>query len=296
MRIATIIIVLLLAACAAPEAPAPDKDAGTVLQELKARAEEAPEQYSKELLEKIEQAESPTADKAERPDYLPKAMFKNLPQMPGDFYAVRSMVHSNILKDIDEIAPEYWLQPEWFPGFEGRAVPTLQNPPKNRWGAWGVAIYPPETVAGIRPGETLETVFWLTSGYLVETFQGFKVEPKFPNSASITGAREMASGTDKVIQEPSEVRKYFEVEIEPEMFILEPNFPIWQVNGTRRIKVRITAAEDTPPGDYVVAVDNVAPSQEQEAAWQKQYLNRYASGKYVKLDRPFYQAFLTVSE
>ncbi len=257
----------------------------------------APKQqaYSSELEKRIQREESGQTQKSVRPDYLPSEMFKNLPKMPDDFYQKRSLVQSNIITDITNISEAYWLQPEWFPKFESNAVPVLANPPKDRWGAYGIAVYPPESVSGVKPGESLDMVFWLTSGYLVETYQGFKLEGIFPVSSS-TSASAMLSGATSIHQDPETVKKYFNIEVTPNVFVLNPNFPIFSKDGTKRIKVRITAAKDTPPGDYLVAVDTVPPSADQETTWIKQYLNRYASGKYVKLDRPYYQAFISVSE
>jgi hypothetical protein len=230
---------------------------------------------------------------AERPEYLPEAMFKELPEMPADFYKVREMVRSGEIRNLNEIWPEYYLQPEWFPGFEESGVPLLQNPPEDRWGAFGLGSYPSDTSASLVVGETLALVFYMRSSYLVETYQGISLVPVFPKNTALPEGFAMADGTTSITQEPS-VSEYFDVEVSPSVFLIEPNFPIYSKQSTQKVEVRITAKETIPLGNYVVAIDVGDAPLEQEEGWAKEHQNKYAGSSITKIGRPYYQAFIKV--
>ncbi|MBN1385664.1 hypothetical protein JW968_01660 [Candidatus Woesearchaeota archaeon] len=249
--------------------------------------------YSDVLAQRIAAAENGTS-KSERPNYLPEAMFKNLPGFPEDFYQMRILVISGKLQDLSTIGEEYWQQPEWFPHFEDIGVPMLQSPPKDRFGAQGFSVYPADSVTVLKPGGVSEAIFWIKSGYLVETYQGMNLNVVYPASGSITTGYELPGGAKSVQQDPDEATKYFEVDIGPEEFILEPNFPIYRIDGTKKITLKITATEFAEPGNYVIGIDSSEVDDEKEKEWVLEYKNLYTSGGMTKLGRPMYQAFIQV--
>jgi hypothetical protein len=250
--------------------------------------------YSDTLLKRIEGAEKSNLSSI-RPDYLPKEMFANLPQMPEDFYQVRQLIRLGRLNDFETLEEGYWMQPEFFPYFEEIGLPLLQNPPKDRWGAYGIAVYPADWVQMASGGDELTFYFYIKSGYLVETYQGVNLVKVFPENAQITTGQELPGGIKLVNQIPDEVSKYFDVEVNPNPFVLEPNFPIYKSNGTIKIKVSLKISEDIPDGNYVVAIDTANVPEDYEQKWIKKYLNLYTSGSMTKLDRPYYQIFLQIN-
>ncbi len=255
-------------------------------------AEEKP--YSEALEERLAKELSNETRTESRPDYLPAAMFSRLPGFPEDFYRVKTLIELGRIVDLENLGPEYWMQPEFFPHFEDIGVPLLQQPPEDRWGAYGIAVYPADSVSTIVAGESLDIYFFIKSNYLVETYQGINFEVKYPDSATIESGFEMPDGTKNVRQNSSEVEAYFDVKIDKNPFILEPNFPIYNVNGTRKIRITVTVSEDTPPGNYVVTLDTGNVPEEHEQKWLKEYLNLYTSGGMTKIDRPYYQAFIQI--
>lgn len=265
-------VLFLLAGCNATENKAYDP-------ELEQRVAEA--------LERGEEFEQ------DRPDYLPENMFSLLPEFPKNFYSVRQLVRTGTITDFGTLGEEYWKQPEFFPNFEDIGLPILQNPPKDRWGAQGYMTYPADTLSMVRPGEQLDVYFFIKSSYLVETYQGIMFDYSFPSSAEVTSG-ELPEGGTAVQQDPEAAASYFTVELEPNPFILEPNFPVFRPGGTIKVKATIRASPETPAGNYVVAFDTVKVPEEQEDLWIKQYLNRYVSGTMTKLSKPYHQAFLTV--
>jgi hypothetical protein len=231
---------------------------------------------------------------SERPDYLPAAMFERLPPMPADFYQIRQLVRLGRISDLATINESYWQQPEWFPHFEDIGVPLLQQPPKDRWGAYGIAVYPADSVSTIRAGESLDMYFYIKSGYLVETYQGVALVTNYPSQAQVGAGADLPEGQREVVQDTAVAKRHIDVNVEPNPFVLEPNFPLYNVGGTRRVKVTISADDTTPPGDYVVTLDTGTVPAENEDEWMKQYLNLYTSGGMTKLDRPYYQAFIRI--
>jgi hypothetical protein len=137
--------------------------------------------------------------------------------------------------------------------------------------------------------------FYIKSGYLVETYQGINLAASYPASAQIASGAELPDGTRAVNQDPAVAQRHLSIKADPGQFVLEPNFPIYNVNGTRRVKVTVTADATAPAGNYVVALDTATVPQKIEQEWMKQYLNLYTSGGMTKIDRPYYQAFIHVN-
>jgi hypothetical protein len=253
--------------------------------------------YSDVLVRRLQgSAEANTSPTNIRPDYLPSQMFINLPDMPNDFFQIRQLIRLGRITDFENLEPEYWMQPEFFPYFEEIALPLLQNPPENRWGAYGIAVYPADWVSVVSPGDNLDLYFFIKSGYIVETFQGINLVNIFPESAQMTTGIELPGGIKSVNQNTQMAEEYFDVKITPDLFVLEPNFPIYRINGTIKVKLSINVSENTPSGDYVIALDTAEVPDDYEQAWIREHLNMYTSGGMTKIDRPYYQAFIRVTD
>lgn len=253
--------------------------------------------YSADLEERIQRAlTNQTVIRTTRPDYLPAEMFVNLPEFPADFYDVRNLVRLGRIADFENLEEKYWMQPEFFPQFEEIAVPLLQHPPEGRWGAYGLAVFPSDSVVSINPGDSLDVYFFVKSGYLVETFQGIQFNPVYPGKADILSGVEMPDGARSVTQDKNKVEDYFDVKIDPNPFLLEPNFPLYRREGTKKVKVTLTAKEYAPQGNYVIGLDTGTVAEELEQAWLKKHLTKYASAGLTKIDRPYYQVFVHVGQ
>ena len=279
------LLLLMLASCAPAQPVASSTDNATGEQK----------QYSDDLARRVEAGRNNKPIQiSERPDYLPAAMFERLPPMPADFYQIRQLVRLGRIADLAEINESYWQQPEWFPHFENIGVPLLQQPPKDRWGAYGIAVYPADSVSTVRAGESLDMYFYIKSGYLVETYQGISLDKNYPARAQIGAGAEMPDGTKDVVQDPAVAKRHIKVEADPNPFVLEPNFPLYNEGGTKRVKVIVSVDASTPPGDYVVTLDTGIVPADYEDQWMKEYLNLYTSGGMTTIGRPYYQAFIHI--
>lgn len=250
--------------------------------------------YSSDLESRIERELAQAKINQQRPDYLPGAMFQELPPFPKDFYQMRVLVHYGRITDLSKIGPEYWMQPEWYPDFEKIGVPLLQNPPKDRWAAVGYGIYPGDAVVTTSSGESVTLYTYLRSSYLVETYQGMQLVPIYPDSGTIETGYEFPDGTKTVNQNPESVKNYFDVSFEPNLFVLEPSFPIFKDGYIKRIVTKIDVAPNTPPGKYIIGIDIVSPPKEQVDEWIWEYKNLYTSAGMTQVGRPWYRAFIEI--
>jgi hypothetical protein len=287
--VAVIIGLLFLVACGSSEVDM-DEIAGAVTTEAPIRDKP----YSAAIEARVAAANTEVIFDQNRPDYLPAGMYGNLPAFPKDFYSIRVLLRSGRLTDLSELEEGYWMQPEFFPQYEEIGLPLLQNPPVGRWGAYGLASYPAQSIATINAGDTLDFFFFMKSNYIVETYQGVQLDVKYPHFAEITTGATMPDGSARVDQDPQVTKELFDVEVSPETFVLEPNFPIFRKEGIRKVKVTVTAKPNTPPGNYVIAVDTGAVPEEAEKVWIQKYLNLYTSGALTKIDKPYYTALITV--
>jgi len=82
-----------------------------------------------------------TSLNATRGNYLPAAMFGELPSIPKDLYQTQVLfkyyqlgkIRNKTNADKKELGPEYWTQPEWIPTFFTNGLPFIQNPPTDTY-------------------------------------------------------------------------------------------------------------------------------------------------------------------
>ncbi|MEM3556133.1 MAG: hypothetical protein QXF56_05425 [Candidatus Micrarchaeia archaeon] len=136
-----------------------------------------------EGLEALIQAElNKTSKNATRGNYLPAAMFAELPAFPSDLYQMQVLfkyyqmgkIRNKTDLENKELGPEYWKQPEWIPTFFTSGLPLIQNPPMDtRYYHWAeyelinanqlrnkntgqVITLTPGSVASVLPNKTIE--------------------------------------------------------------------------------------------------------------------------------------------
>ncbi len=252
----------------------PAKDYGTIEEKIARQLEEA----------KL---------KSERPDYLPAEVYKNLPAFPGDFYPVDALFGVGRMTDYVNLEEKYWKQPEFYPTFEMN-LDKIKNPNVNAFYAFGYGAYPGDIGVGVNPGDDFTVATFFYSSWLVETWQGTKMQHFYPVQTGIPN-QNLIGTQFTVIQDPETVKNYFDVSIEPNVILLEPSSPIFGYNWTQKILVHIKVKPDTPKGRYAIGVNPVAPPKEYSDKWVKQYLTRYADASSGLAGRPFFQIVVDVS-
>ncbi|VVC02663.1 Uncharacterised protein [Candidatus Burarchaeum australiense] len=238
----------------------------------------------------IEADQQRAAKLSNRPDYLPAVVYKNLPPFPTDFYETMVLVQYGKM-DMQDFGPEYWKQPEWYPNFEGAGVQMMQNPPMDRWGAWGLGAYPSDMLVVTDQGTNFTATTYIYSSWLVKTYQGVGLETAYPAETTVpyeeTGF--------KVIQNSSEASKYFDVTFDPPYLLLGPAFPIFDANWTQKVLVHVNVKPDAKPGNYVIGVNAGGPPSDVEKEWFAKYRTNYVTSSFASgVDRPYFQITVVV--
>ncbi len=199
-----------------------------------------------------------------------------LPPLPNDFFGKLALLRSQKmqLKEFSESGGEYWLQPEVYPHFEDYAIGAMLSPPEGKWGARGYAVYPSDFSASLEPSESVETVVFFRTSWLVESYQGIRLDYAVEN---LTYA-------------PQGFENAFQMDISPQEFLLGPAYPVFTSNWAERVKIKVNAG-NAPPGEYLVSFTTVKPFQSE--VWSASY-PAYFDGGGVGLSRPFFKIRLVV--
>jgi len=237
-----------------------------------------------------------------RPDYLPEVMFRDLPDMPMDFYAKRVMYRYGLFEmDPELIGPEYWKQPEWYPKFEENTVKVLQNAPADRYGVCCFGIYPADAYMRLKidGGEfhTFTKYAWIRSAPLVELYQGIRLAPHYPKEGNVEKDVTPWQENPKIdfMQDPDVAKKYIGISFAPEQFLLEPSFPIFRKEYIKLIEMQFTIDPDIPKGNYIVGFDTVAPDKEVSIDWMLKYPGAYNDARMGMFFSPRqYRLFITI--
>ncbi|MDO8340244.1 MAG: hypothetical protein Q7T16_06325 [Candidatus Burarchaeum sp.] len=253
-------------------------------------AEQAKDKTPIELLIEAQKQRAEAISK--RPDYLPEVVYQNLPAFPKDFYEMRVLVQYGKL-DLQDIGEEYWKQPEWYPSFEGAGLNMMQNPPRDRWGAWGIGVYPSDMMVETDQGTSFTATTYIYSSWLVQTYQGVGAELLYPASSSVS----YEQVGFKVVQDPVEAAKQFEVSFEPKGMLIGPSFPIFGEDWAQKQLVHVQVKPDAKPGNYVIGVNPGPPPSDMEKEWFKIYRTKYVTSAFSSgLDRPYFQITVVVKE
>lgn len=236
---------------------------------------------------------------------IPQGVYDNLPEYPKDFNEIDIMVENSLLPIVEnftEGVPDenYFLQPEFYPTWETQGITyyTSLGTPGYTYNYVGVAGYgsnPGSIVirsqpgAPVRPGSDLLAVTYFYTSWGVRNYQGMGLGIVYPDSA-LTEA-----GQFQVVQNPEVVKNYFVVRTEPDVILLEPNFPVFKEGWAHKVRVFIHINDDTPPGQYVIGINPIAPPVDKDQEWFKLYrLRYYTLGGTIATERPTYQIFIQV--
>jgi len=140
-----------------------------------------------EGLESLVEAElNKTGANATRGDYLPAAMFQELPSFPEDLYQMQVLFKyyqlGKIRNETDvsdkELGQEYWKQPEWIPTFFTSGLGMIQHPPMDTY-YYPWAEYELISANQIRNKDTGQ-VTTLDPGVTAKVLQNRTIEVKVP--------------------------------------------------------------------------------------------------------------------
>lgn len=224
-------------------------------------------------------------------------VFENLPEFPKDFYEVLLLYErGRLLSDFSfEYEDEnYYMQPEWAPEniFEQSCVKTYLYPPEGYFGAFGFGAFPGHTIVdSAEPGQDLRFITHIRTSCGISKYQGIYLKERFSNYVEL---RQRGTILKSVDQNPEEVKNYFKIlNITPELFLLEPNFPVYEAGWARRVVIEVHVNEDTPDGEYAIEFVTVDVPKEYDTQWTKRYRLKYAGSATQVAGAP-YTVFIKV--
>lgn len=183
-------------------------------------------------------------------------IFAALPPTPNDFGEIAYLLATGRFFAIDELDESYFLQPELYPGFKENGLRFWTKPDATSWATNGYGTYPSEQFAEISRGEDseFEATIFIYSSFGVQTYQGITL---FADSESLNK---------------------FDLEITPNTFVLEPNFPTFEKGWAKKIMIRGRPKADTPAGVYPVAINIGVPPADKQKEWSLLYRSLYMDG------------------
>ncbi|HIH20321.1 TPA: hypothetical protein HA244_03560 [Candidatus Micrarchaeota archaeon] len=211
-------------------------------------------------------------------DSLPPPLFSLLPEMPEDFFEKREQIRNGkiTLGQFSDLGESYWLQPEFYPNFEDRAIGEILRPPSNRWAVQGFGAYPSQASAQAKPGQRLAINVFFKTSWLVESYQGIRLEPTAQNRSQIASP---------------DFQKNIRVEISPQEFLLEPAYPAFSKGWAKKIGISISISPEAEEGEYEIGFNPVKPLANEE--WGSQH-RAYFSATGFGIGRPFFAVKLSV--
>ncbi|MFQ6020695.1 MAG: hypothetical protein ACE5J4_01580 [Candidatus Aenigmatarchaeota archaeon] len=152
-----------------------------------------------------------------------------------------------------------WKQPEYYNFDDG--IKYYISPPQGYIGIYGYGSTPTQENF-INPKEITTKIYFHTSWYVI-SYQGLQLIANYD-------------------------KNYFDVEVTPDIILLEPTYPYFEYNWTQEITIKVKL-KNPPKGDYLIGIDVIQPPKEFKDKWSKEYGNRYVSAGSFRIGKPFYQ-------
>jgi len=161
--------------------------------------------------------------------------FRFIPEKPDDFEAVKREAYAGTISmcNVDE---EYYKQPEFYPSWKN-AKRMYEEYSWSHWGRHGYTAFPLSMtydVENMKKGDEINLCSFFANGWAVWTWQGFKLKPV--------------------------ENEFFSIDITPDLFVLDPTYPIVGDDYIKKITLKITAKQDIPLGTYEVGFTDESPS------------------------------------
>jgi len=213
--------------------------------------------------------------------------FGQLPEFKKDFFQISKLVYDGKVTDYARLSSDYWLQPEFYPGWFTSVNNSYINNDPAMWTPEGYGCYPAIKEISVQRGSDVEVNTYFKAGYATESYQGIVVKPYLPAAAVSLRGNTLFSQPDNAkdflnvhIDNPDNpIYETFKSEIthsnvDPEdwFVVLKPTYQLltdkygavtgesgFPSDWVRLLKLNIDISPETPPGDYIVAINIVPP-------------------------------------
>lgn len=191
-----------------------------------------------------------------------KYVFSGLPSEKADTPSVAMAVWNGFIgkggiTDLSSVSSDYWMQPEFFPGWNGSVTVNNMLASGPYWTPYGYGSYPfiqawnLSTTSPQGKGTPFETFTLLHSAFNVSTYQGFGIVTNFPSHAY------SQNGSVVFSQDPSYASQHIRVSIDTPndtyYTYLYENSPYFQTNlpnNARFVVMSPTKYSFVPSGSY----------------------------------------------
>ena len=232
------------------------------------------------------------------------------------------------ITDYERLSDNYWLQPEFYPGWFPSADAAYTNNDPNMWTPEGYGCYPTIKEIEVTRGSDIIVNTYFKTGYGTEAYQGLVVKAILPDTAKDLMGNdlfEQPEGADSnihpMIKNPNDPLYesfksnliYNNVGENDWMVILKPTYQLLrdkygEVIGesgfpddwVRIVQLGILIDENTPVGDYIVALEIETPcfdiNQEYYFSTEHEYYGAsyYPAGQFHRTLIPHFQVVLHI--
>jgi hypothetical protein len=181
-----------------------------------------------------------------------------LPTAHPTFELIKRNFYDSQIDDFNNIDLTIWKRPEFYPTWERSGIPTFTDHDYSRWGVHGYGFFPSVeswNAHGMMEGDSITFYVFLHTAWGVETWQGMKLIPVHNNTL-------------------------FDVKVTPDEFYLEPTFPVFYPEWTKKIEFTVTAKQEIPIGTHPISVDVSVPDDTKTEVWSWEILDKYTEQKY----------------
>lgn len=180
---------------------------------------------------------------ADRSSYgVDLAVFSRLPSPPSCILSVSDSFNNRQFTDSSFFAPDYYLQPEFYPSFFTEGLSKFTSPVATHYGAVGYGAFPHEWVVSRDSSQVHATRIFFHSGFGVRSFQSGSLGVEFE-------IPEDAAHVDVSLDSSSS-----------EGFILGPSFPVFHPSWVKPVDVSVEVRPSAPYREIVVYLVTRPPS------------------------------------
>jgi len=196
--------------------------------------------------------------------------FGTLPKIPSDFGEITYMIYTGKLTNLQEIKPEYYLQPEFFPLFIDNGLQFYKNYEPKYIGTYGWGVYPSEQWLSVKAKSKGQIALFFKTGWGIETWQGMNLYAY--------------SNCD-----------WIKPQVENLPFVTPPTYPEFCTvqkcgeDWARLITINLDIGEVAVGQKCQVMLSNQAPPTDKDKEWLYKYKTDYvsASNSMVSIGVPF---------
>lgn len=213
-------------------------------------------------------------------------IFEELPPIPSDFSTVAYNFATGQLYQLGSVSGSYYKQPELYFHTDQTAVSNRKlafsgwsKPQLNYWGDYGMTATPGSQFGKVDKGthKTFTAAVFLANGWNIQNWVG----------------------THMVVNQSA--KEYFDITVSEEQtgqpyFLLGPTFPYFSKDWATKIIIKGTVKSTTPPGEYIVRVNPVAPPAELSQKWSEDHVGIYVPYGGLVPDTGFVTLNITVTE